>query len=395
MKKILIYLFALSLIIPLPVMAETSFPSFPMSFYGTVKLDGVGLPAGSTVQAYAGGELKGEVVLDEAGVYGYSEPTKKRLLVGEYDGEEIIFKYIVSGGSSPESGAVPAEYTEIFEAGKTEQLNINFKTQVASQSSPSSGGGGSGGGGGTLKKAETIEEAKEEEQESLEDNQEDEEQNEEDTSNKISELAQNKELTPREIQIKQILSDAGSVFEGKVNSILDNSKEQRNEQLESSSEEKYTKKLVSGISAISDETKRSITNFVAYGTVSTKILGAGERAGVVNSYKSAFGKLPSTQFEWEDVIKIANGRWPSERSEDKENKAKGEFKFIYKREPNMEHPNDNAAVTVMAYGLRPSDRNLDSERVAIKIFKNIYKYSPESAIDWDIARAIAYSGAVR
>lgn len=147
--------------------------------------------------------------------------------------------------------------------------------------------------------------------------------------------------------------------------------------------------------SIVEKTKISIAYFIEFGTPSTEILGAGERAGVLNSYISAFDKVPSLAEDWQDIIKIANGRWPSERSEDKENKAKEEFKFIYKKEADMNQLNDNAAVTVMAYGLRPANRNLNSEKAAIKIFKDIYKYAPESAIDWDIVRAIAYSGAVR
>ena len=127
----------------------------------------------------------------------------------------------------------------------------------------------------------------------------------------------------------------------------------------------------------------------------TKILGAGERAGVVNSYKSAFGKVPSTESEWSDAIKIGNGRWPTARSAAAEEKAKVEFKKVYKKIPDMQQPNDNAAVTVISYGLRPGNRNLNSERAAIKSFKAIYGHTPVSALAWDIVRAIAYSGAKR
>ena len=95
------------------------------------------------------------------------------------------------------------------------------------------------------------------------------------------------------------------------------------------------------------------------------------------------------------MIKIANGRWPSERNEDKEKEAAELFKKIYLREPNMENPNDNAAVTVIAYGLRPGNRHMESEEAAIQIFYSIIKYYPSSAVDWDMVRAIAYSGAVR
>ncbi|MBI4779186.1 hypothetical protein HY797_01900 [Candidatus Falkowbacteria bacterium] len=61
----------------------------------------------------------------------------------------------------------------------------------------------------------------------------------------------------------------------------------------------------------------------------------------------------------------------------------------------MKQPNDNAAVTVIAYGLRPTARNTNSEKAAIKSFKTIYGHAPVSALAWDIVRAIAYSGAKR
>jgi hypothetical protein len=61
----------------------------------------------------------------------------------------------------------------------------------------------------------------------------------------------------------------------------------------------------------------------------------------------------------------------------------------------MAKANDNAAVTIMAYGLRNTVRNTDSEKASIKTFNAIYKKTPVSAIDWDIVRAIAYSGAKR
>lgn len=49
----------------------------------------------------------------------------------------------------------------------------------------------------------------------------------------------------------------------------------------------------------------------------------------------------------------------------------------------------------MTHGLRSANRNMDSEKNAIKIFKNIFKHNPETAIDWDTVRAIAYSGSER
>ena len=142
--------------------------------------------------------------------------------------------------------------------------------------------------------------------------------------------------------------------------------------------------------------KYSVAYFIHEGTPTTKILGAGERGGVISSYYQAFNKMPQTAADWADVIKIANGRWPSEKNEVRENKIKTEiFKTIYKRNPNMANSKDNAAVTIITYGLRPAQRNTNSEKNAILTFKDIYKKSPQSSQDWDIIRSIAYSGAKR
>jgi len=117
---------------------------------------------------------------------------------------------------------------------------------------------------------------------------------------------------------------------------------------------------------------------------------------VLNSYFSVYGKLPVSVDDWKDVIKIANGRWPSVKNEQAEKNTQEKlFKKIYVRTAQMTNANDNAAVSVITYGLRPANRNMNSEANAIKIFKGIFKYNPTSAVDWDIVRAIAYSGAKR
>ena len=141
--------------------------------------------------------------------------------------------------------------------------------------------------------------------------------------------------------------------------------------------------------------QNALTNFITYGSVATEKLGWGERAGVVNSFQSAFGKIPETESDWQDIVKIANGRWPNQRNSETENNANSAFRKIYLRDSDRSNPHDDAAVTVIAYGLRPAKRNLDSEKAAIKIFKAIYGYNPTSASAWDIVRAIAYSGATR
>jgi len=148
--------------------------------------------------------------------------------------------------------------------------------------------------------------------------------------------------------------------------------------------------------AVTDATIHAALNhFTSCGTVTTLHLGAGERLGVVNSYKSAFGRVPSTAAHWFDVIKLGNGRFPGEASATAQTDARARFSTIYKRAPNTSQPNDSAAVTIMAYGLRPLPRNVGSEAAAINIYKKIFGATPLTAPQWDALRAIAYSGAVR
>ena len=154
--------------------------------------------------------------------------------------------------------------------------------------------------------------------------------------------------------------------------------------------------IVKSPHSLSENGKNSISYFINEGTPTTIFLGSGERAGVLNSYLSVFDKLPRNELEWQDIIKIANGRWPDERNIESEEQASNTFfSAIYKRKPDMNNPKDNAAVTVIAYGLRPSNRNMENEKNAIKIYRSIFKKSPVDAVEWDLVRAIAYSGAIR
>ncbi|MBI4450300.1 hypothetical protein HY634_04525, partial [Candidatus Uhrbacteria bacterium] len=143
------------------------------------------------------------------------------------------------------------------------------------------------------------------------------------------------------------------------------------------------------------EVRGALTTFIAYGTAPTEKLGAGERAGVVNSFQEAFGKLPENAEEWEDVMKIAVGRFPSRTSAARETVAEATFRKIYLRGSDAVNPNDRAAISILAYGLRPADRRLASESVAIRSFKRVFKRAPSSASDWDTVRCVAYSGAKR
>ena len=188
---------------------------------------------------------------------------------------------------------------------------------------------------------------------------------------------------------------AQMVYRAEVDEILPIMGEERNHELEWSARDRLIAKMGIDMGALEPKHQYALTNFVAYGSPDTAKLGAGERAGVINSFRAAFSKLPQSEIDWQDIIKIANGRWPNQRSEQTENNATDSFLKIYLRLPNRADAHDDAAVVVMAYGLRPVQRNLGSEAAAIKIFKAIYGYNPTSATDWDIARAIAYSGATR
>lgn len=196
-------------------------------------------------------------------------------------------------------------------------------------------------------------------------------------------------------KIITIASEAAEVVKANINSLLEKFGFKRDVAKEQASAQKYVEELVKNSKGLTKENQYALTNFVAYGTDTTLKLGAGERAGVVNSYKSAFGKLPANEAEWSDVIKIANGRWPNAKNALSEANAAEAFKKIYKKNPDRTNTHDDAAVTVIAYGLRPANRNTNSEKAAIKSFKAIYGYSPSTATAWDIVRAIAYSGATR
>ena len=180
-----------------------------------------------------------------------------------------------------------------------------------------------------------------------------------------------------------------------LEAVLNNLGIKRNEKQEQFCKEKIIPKVVDKDAPINEFEKNVIDYFVSYGTRSTRQLGAGERAGVINSFQSAFGRLPDEQSEWDDIIKVANGRWPVERNVEAEKRAEELFEKIYLRPADRTHQYDEAAVAIIAYGLRPAQRNMKSENTARKIFEDIFKHAPLNATDWDMVRAIAYSGATR
>ncbi len=196
----------------------------------------------------------------------------------------------------------------------------------------------------------------------------------------------------------EMVNNAKDIANDKYDEILVELKQLRNTIKEQQNEIKYLKSMTADLRDVSDKMKRAINDFITYGVdANTQKLGAGERAAVISSYKAAFDKLPETEAELTDAIKIANGRFPSLTSDTAEKTAKDQFIKIYKRVADMNDAKDSAAIKVMAYGLRQKaeNRNLDSENAGIKTFRAIYGYNPKTTGDWNMMQAITYSGAAR
>lgn len=579
-KSWYVILFAISALFlaPTSVLAQDAFPAWPASFYGAATLNGNKLPAGTKIQAFGASTLKGEVVMSEDGIYGYDNPTKQKLVVGEYTGG-LSFKYVPAGMTAGLTGDSAVAYSGAFASGTSTRLDllftknspsltatsseavitaadtatttiaiaatvtspkINFSSMAVSSatstqatmagavhveattsfgtigiqipsstvisaplgwtgiinaptvksnssvtatadsgktstvaavvevgyddvklvlsnaarlvlagqagkdagysrsnsftkitatcsadtqtagdallaegeckidvgsdlviwtkhftsfitytqtaippasSSSSSGGGGGGGGGYTPT-----------------------------TTSSAPAPASAVSTPPAETPVSETVTPSPAVLGETVKQVVEAELLRAGDSLTATAERmglkrdvakeqlfysKYVRSLTGASVATDSSIYSALTAFVIYGTPTTKILGAGERANVLASYKATYNKLPTTQREWEDIIKIASGRWPVERVSKKEAAAKQVFKTIYRRVPNMENSRDNVAIMVMTYGLRPSVRNTKSEAAGLKIFKSVFKRLPKSVADWNILRAITYSGAKR
>jgi len=124
--------------------------------------------------------------------------------------------------------------------------------------------------------------------------------------------------------------------------------------------------------------------------------GSGERAAIVSSFKEAFGRDPISLSDWEDVLNIANGRWPIGIVKTVEARAYINFRAVYGRNADMTNSTDVNALKMMGYGVRgTAPRDLNIERTAIARFRSTFGFNPTTARHWNIMRAIAYSGVVK
>ena len=373
LKQFIVTILVIAMALPAIALAATP-PALPLLVYGTVTIDGAPAPVGTVVKAENAGVVKAQVAVATAGKYYLEVPAVNA---------GLVLTYKVGGLTAAEEVCpnTPSDRVNLAVVNPTSSSSGNNTANGLTSGTTSSGSDTSNGSTTTTTTTTntttpTVPAAPT-------------------TPTSPTPQVLGEKISAAQAQLNQILIDATAVYSENIENILANASSGRDAKKEKNTLDKYIKELTKAIKNLTATDNNRLNFFITYGTVGTKILGAGERAGVLNSYKAAFGKLPKTETEWQDAIKIAGGRWPSERNAAAETKAKTSFKKIYGREANMDNQNDNAAVTVMAYGLRPANRNLNSEKAAILAFKYFLKRTPTTAVDWDIVRAIAYSGAKR
>jgi hypothetical protein len=153
MKKITLATFLIMTITtPVVSLAET-FPPFPMAFWGNVTINGVPAPIGSVLKAYSGGYIVGQVVIQEPGIYGYTEPIKQKLLIGQASGP-ITFS--IQNPSLNNGAEIFGNDSEVFISGSTvrKDFSFTFTPQVAISSN------GGGGGGAAIITKSTLSEVR-------------------------------------------------------------------------------------------------------------------------------------------------------------------------------------------------------------------------------------------
>ena len=144
------------------------------------------------------------------------------------------------------------------------------------------------------------------------------------------------------------------------------------------------------------EQSNPIAYFTQNGSESTMRHGSGERSAIVNSFKEAFGREPSSLKDWEDILLISNGRWPLGISKPAEARAFINFRIIYGRSANMRNSTDVNALKMMAYGVRSlANRDLAGERRAIARFRSTFGFYPTISRHWNIIRVLVYSGLIK
>jgi hypothetical protein len=146
----------LTTLLLIPGLTFASVPDFPMAFWGIATVDGVVAPAGAVVRIYDGTTKVGESTVRSGGVYGYTEPTKQKLVVGEASGVLTfsIQSATINGGAETQGLTVVTHPS--FVSGETVNKNLAFTTQAVVTPPISSGGGGGGGGSKSKSKSKVT-----------------------------------------------------------------------------------------------------------------------------------------------------------------------------------------------------------------------------------------------
>ncbi len=139
-------------------------------------------------------------------------------------------------------------------------------------------------------------------------------------------------------------------------------------------------------------------DFVENGTEETERLGKGTRRGCLNSYVSAFGRMPDSESELADLVRICSGILPAERNKGSERYHQlRTYQLLYGKSAKVvSGSKEEKFVLIATYGLRPSteERDLKKEAAATRAYTKKARKSKLNSDDWDIVRAIAYSGFV-
>ena len=132
--------------------------------------------------------------------------------------------------------------------------------------------------------------------------------------------------------------------------------------------------------------------YLAYCTTDkTKSMTTAERKDLLTDYKAVYGKLPSTEKDWTDLGKIAQGVTPT-RVLSKEVQAIKAFTKIFGRTVQFSDAANEKFVHMLAYRLEPAAKDTAKEKAAVSTYVNKYKVQPKDSFAWAVVNAIAYAG---
>jgi hypothetical protein len=140
------------------------------------------------------------------------------------------------------------------------------------------------------------------------------------------------------------------------------------------------------------DVRARILNFIVYGTPRSRHVGIGERAGIVASYRAAYGRFPDTDCDWGDLLNISMGLVPNNLNPAREQSVGDTFRTFYGRAPDRSKAAEDRTIFIMAYGLRPAVRDLNAERAGIRLFRRVMRKIPVTATEWDAIRGMVYGG---